>query len=97
MGAVSPLGQLKLSFAIILFLHFCVKMSDATLASETRSGEQRELRSLGQLATYFQWENGHVVRVFLTDDDTTLAGNIKKGVISMFQLRLADGQHSEVT
>jgi len=72
-------------------------MSDATLASETRSGEQRELRSLGHQATYFHWENGHVVRVFLSDDDTTLAGNIKKGVISMFQLRLADVQHSEVT
>jgi len=72
-------------------------MSEARLASETRSGEERELRSLGQHATYFQWENGHVVRVFLSDDDSTFAANIKKGVINMFQLRLNDQQHSEVT
>ena len=72
-------------------------MSDARLASETRSGEQRELRSLGQQVTYFQWENGHVVRVFSSDDDSTFAANVKKGIMTMFQLRLTDGQHSEVT
>jgi len=71
-------------------------MSDARLASETRSGEQRELRSLGHQPTYFHWENGRVVRVFLSDDDSTFAANIKKGVIDMFQLRVSDGQHSEV-
>ena len=74
-----------------------MQLSDAVLASETRSGEQRELRSLGQQVTYFQWENGHVTRVFVSDDDTTFAANIKKGVINMFQLRLTDGQFSEVT
>ena len=72
-------------------------MSDARLASETRSGEQRELRSLGQQPTYFQWENGRVARVFLSDDDSTVTANIKKGVIDMFQLRVNDEQHSEVT
>ena len=71
-------------------------MSDARLASESRSDEERELRSLGHHPTYFQWENGHVVRVFLSDDDTTFASNVKKGVVDMFQLRLDDGPHTEV-
>ena len=71
-------------------------MTDARLASETRSGEERELRSVGQHATYFQWENGRVVRVYLSDDDSTFAANIKKGLIDMFQLRVSDAQHSEV-
>ena len=74
----------------------CAQLSDARLVSATRSDEQRELRSLGQHATYFQWENGRVVRVFVSDDDSTFAANIKKGIIDMFQLRLTDGQHSEV-
>jgi len=72
-------------------------MSDGKLASETRSGEQREMRSLGHHPTYFQWENGRVVRVFLSDDDSTFTSNIKKGLINMFQLKLDTEQHSEVT
>ena len=83
---------------IIVGLYFCfVQMSDARLMSETRSGEERELRSLGHHPTYFQWDKGRVVRVFLSDDDSTFTSNFKKGVIDMFQLRANDGQHSEVT
>jgi len=79
----------------VILLHF-IKMSEARLASETRSGEQREMRSLCQRPTYFQWENGRVVRVFVSDDDSTFAANVKKGVIDLFQLRVNNEQHSEV-
>jgi len=77
---------------------FCfVQMSDARLTSETRSGEEREMRSLCHNPTYFQWEKGRVVRVFLSDDDSTFISNVKKGIIDMFQLRVNDGEYSEVT
>jgi len=76
--------------------HLVWQMSNGHLASESRSDERRELRSLGHNPTYFQWENGHVTRVFLSDDDTTFASNIKKGVINMFQLKPNDAQLTEV-
>ena len=83
--------------SLILFLQFCVQISYAKLASITRSDEQREFRSLGQHPTYFHWENGRVVRIFLSDDDSTFAANIKKGIVGMFQLSFTDGEHSEVS
>jgi len=76
---------------------YVVQLSEARLSSETRSGEERELRSVGHHPTYFQWEKGRVVRVFLSDDDSTFTSNIKKGIIDMFQLRVNDAQHNEVT
>jgi len=75
---------------------YYLQISDARLASESRSGEEREMRSLGRHPTYFQWDKGRVVRVFLSDDDTTFTANIKKGIVDMFQLRTDDSQHHEV-
>lgn len=35
--------------------------------------------------------------IFGDDEDTMQATNIKKGIISLFQLRMEDGTHSEVS
>jgi len=54
------------------------------------------MRSLCHRPIYFQWDKGRVVRVFLSDDDTTFTSNIKKGIVDMFQLRTDDSEHHEV-
>lgn len=35
--------------------------------------------------------------IFGDNEDTVQATNIKKGIISLFQLRMEDGTHSEVS
>lgn len=64
--------------------------------SVSRPDLSRELKTLPRLPVYFQWEAGQVGQVFAGDDDTVLAINIKKGIISLFQMRTEDGIHSEI-
>lgn len=75
-----------------------VKLSilNPTLHSVARQDLSRELFALPRLPVYFEWEAGRIGQVYVGDDDTTLAINIKKGIISLFQLRIEDGTHSEV-
>lgn len=55
--------------------------------SVARENTSKELKGLPRLPVYFTWENGKVGQVYSADDDATLAVNIKKGIISMFQLQ----------
>ena len=56
----------------------------------------KELKGLPRLPIYFQWDSGKVSRVFGAEDDPTLTTNLKKGIISLFQLRAEEGERNEV-
>lgn len=83
-----------------------MQVSRPELHSVSRFSVSRELQVLHLHSVYFELERGRAVeeaggwrvrRVFVSDEDTTLAINIKKGVISLFQLHTSNSApHSEV-
>ena len=81
-------------------LHVCIfthcQVSRPRLQSVLRPTMSKQLKGLPRLPIFFQWEDGRVGRVFAAGDDSTLAVNIKKGIVSLFQLQVEDGTHDEV-
>ena len=62
----------------------------------SRKDLQRALKALPKLPIYFQWAEGKVGTIYAAEEDSTLAINIKKGIISLFQLVNVNKQRTEV-
>lgn len=69
----------------------------AMLESVSRKDLQRTLKSLPKLPIYFQWSEGKIGEVYSAIEDPKLSINIKKGIISLFQLVNVGKQREEVT
>ena len=51
---------------------------------------------LTQRPIYFHWRSDVVLEVFATDDDSTSAVNLKKGIAALFQVQSLEGDFIEV-
>ena len=73
-----------------------LQVSNPKLHSVAQKNIDKELKGLPRLPIYFQWTFGKVVRVYAAEDDPTLTTNLKKGIISLFQLHGDEGERKEV-
>lgn len=71
-------------------------MSGASFHSLSKLDVQFELQALPKLPAYFIWSKGTISDVYVYETDTALAANIKKGIISLFQLRNTNSATEEV-
>ena len=55
-----------------------------------------DLLDMMQFPVYFEYENGVVGRVYVIENDSIFCTNIKKGIISMFQVQTEAGERMEV-
>ena len=51
---------------------------------------------LTQRPIYFHWRSDVVLDVFASDDDSTGAVNLKKGIAALFQVQSLEGDFIEV-
>ena len=56
-----------------------------------------QLMDMMQFPVYFEYENGIVGRVYTIENDSIFCTNIKKGIISMFQVQTEQGERMEVS
>lgn len=73
-----------------------IQVTSATLTSLHRSGMEGQLMDMMQFPAYFEYENGIVGRVYTIENDSIFCTNIKKGIISMFQVQTEQGERIEL-
>ena len=80
-----------------VFFLFLFQVTSAALTSLHRSGMEGQLMDMMQFPVYFEYENGIVGRVYTIENDSIFCTNIKKGIISMFQVQTEQGERMEVS
>ena len=80
---------------VCMYMYFN-QVSSATLTSLHRSGMEGDLLDMMSFPIYFEYENGVVGRVYVIENDSIFCTNIKKGIISMFQVQTEAGERMEV-
>ncbi|KAK3091068.1 hypothetical protein FSP39_016889 [Pinctada imbricata] len=73
-----------------------IQFTSAAVASVSRQGMQKELISLLKRPIYFEYTNGIVGKVYAAEVDSVFCSNVKKGVISLFQVQETEGQRDEI-
>ncbi|OWF52669.1 microsomal triglyceride transfer protein large subunit-like [Mizuhopecten yessoensis] len=75
-----------------------LQITKASVSSASRSGLERNLMVLLKYPVYFELNGGSGVvgTIYGADSDSTFCSNLKKGVISLFQLRDSDGERQEI-
>ncbi|KAK3594387.1 hypothetical protein CHS0354_009680 [Potamilus streckersoni] len=73
-----------------------LQVTNALLSSPSRSGIQGTLVDMVQLPVFFEYNDGVVGKVFVVDADSIFCSNVKKGIISMFQLMTEPGERTEI-
>ncbi|XP_033739381.1 microsomal triglyceride transfer protein large subunit-like [Pecten maximus] len=75
-----------------------LQITKASVSSASRSGLERNLVVLLRYPVYFELNaaTGVVGTIYGADSDSIFCSNLKKGVISLFQLRDEDGERQEV-
>ena len=56
-----------------------------------------QMMDMMQFPVYFEYEKGVVGRVYTIENDSIFCTNIKKGIISMFQMQTEPGERMEVS
>lgn len=56
-----------------------------------------QLLDMVKFPVYFEYMDGMVGRVYAIESDSVFCTNIKKGLISMFQVQSEPGERSEVS
>lgn len=71
-------------------------MTSATLSSVSRPDLENALPALLKHPLYFELSDGMVGRVFVPELESVFSSNMKKGIISLFQMQDKDGKREEV-
>ncbi|WAQ96562.1 MTP-like protein [Mya arenaria] len=73
-----------------------LQVSQATLTSMHRGGMEGQLLDMVKLPLYFEYQDGEVGRVWAIEGDSVFCTNIKKGIVSLFQLQATAGERTEL-
>ncbi|XP_045214239.2 microsomal triglyceride transfer protein large subunit-like [Mercenaria mercenaria] len=73
-----------------------LQVSQAALTSLHRGGMEGQLLDMVKFPVYFEYMDGTVGRVYVIENDSIFCTNIKKGLISMFQVQSEPGERSEL-
>lgn len=68
----------------------------ATLTSMHRGGMEGQLMDMVKFPLYFEYMDGEVGRIFAIENDSVFCTNIKKGILSLFQVQTEPGERTEV-
>jgi len=73
-------------------------VTSASISSASRSGLEQKLVALLKYPVYFELNggSGQVGMIHTVDTETIFCSNIKKGIMSLFQLQEQDGKREEV-
>lgn len=72
------------------------QVSQAALTSLHRGGMEGQLMDMIKFPIYFEYMNGVVGRVYAIEHDSVFCTNVKKGLVSMFQVQSEPGERNEV-
>ena len=64
--------------------------------SASRENQEKPLGSLLKHPVYFELEKNSVGKIFIPQSDPAFCSNIKKGIISLFQVQDEPGERTEV-
>lgn len=73
-----------------------IQVTQAALTSLHRGGLEGQLLDMVKFPVYFEYMDGVVGRVYTIEGDSIFCTNIKKGLISMFQVQSEPGERTEL-
>lgn len=73
-----------------------LQVTSATLSSVSRPDLENALPALLKHPLYFELSDGMVGRVFVPELESVFSSNMKKGIISLFQMQDKDGKREEL-
>ncbi|XP_015110890.1 microsomal triglyceride transfer protein large subunit isoform X1 [Diachasma alloeum] len=54
-----------------------------------------KIDDIPQHPIYLLWQNGEILKTFLSPDETISSANLKRGLVNLFQYRTSDGEYRE--
>lgn len=81
---------------VLLCNIFYPQVTSAVLSSVSRPDLTNALATLLKYPVYFELSDGTVGRVFGPEKESVFCSNLKKGIISLFQMQNKDGNREEV-
>lgn len=82
---------------LILYNILHLQVTTASISSFARPEAKGELVKLIKYPIYFEYTNGIIGRVYTSEVESIFSANVKKGLLSLFQLQETEGQRDEVT
>ncbi|XP_062589725.1 microsomal triglyceride transfer protein large subunit-like [Saccostrea cucullata] len=73
-----------------------VQITTASVSSFSRRDVKGELVKLLKYPIYFEYTDGVVGKIYASEVESVFCANIKKGLLSLFQLQETEGQRDEV-
>ncbi len=77
-------------------VYVTLQLNTATVLSASRESQERTLGTLLKYPVYFELNKDTMGRLFLPETESAFCSNIKKGIISLFQVQEQPGDRSEV-
>jgi len=62
-----------------------------------RGGMEGQLMDMVKFPLYFEYIDGVVGRIYAIESDSVFCTNIKKGILSLYQVQTEAGERTEVT
>ncbi|XP_046364995.2 microsomal triglyceride transfer protein large subunit-like isoform X1 [Haliotis rufescens] len=75
---------------------FKLKLNTATVLSASRESQERTLGTLLKYPVYFELNKDSIGRLFVPETESAFCSNIKKGIISLFQVQEQPGDRTEI-
>uniref|UniRef100_K1Q6R4 Microsomal triglyceride transfer protein large subunit n=1 Tax=Magallana gigas TaxID=29159 RepID=K1Q6R4_MAGGI len=73
-----------------------VQVTTASISSFSRPEVKGELVKLIKYPIYFEYTDGVIGRVYTSEVESIFCANVKKGLLSLFQLQETEGQRDEI-
>lgn len=73
-----------------------VQVTTASISSFARPEVKGQLVKLIKYPIYFEYTNGVIGRVYTSEVESIFCANVKKGLLSLFQLQETEGQRDEI-
>ncbi|XP_022315844.2 microsomal triglyceride transfer protein large subunit-like [Crassostrea virginica] len=73
-----------------------VQITSASISSFSRPEVKGELVKLIKYPIYFEYSDGVIARVYTSEVESIFCANVKKGLLSLFQVQETEGQRDEV-
>lgn len=72
------------------------QITSASISSFSRPEVKGELVKLIKYPIYFEYSDGVIARVYTSEVESIFCANVKKGLLSLFQVQETEGQRDEV-
>ncbi|XP_048761534.2 microsomal triglyceride transfer protein large subunit-like [Ostrea edulis] len=86
-GVIFKAGELQL---------LKVQVTAASISSFARHEVKGELVKLLKYPIYFEYTNGVIGKIYASEIESVFCANVKKGLLSLFQIQETEGQRDEV-